>query len=152
MKVSSFPFSQSMDLEATFITKYKDASHFWLHSYWYTMQWVTDFPGGSDSKESACNSGDPRLSHMSGISPGEGNGIPFQYTCLENFMDRGAWSATVHGVTKSRTQLKWLSMQGVVIYPCVPQTTGHFQYSRPWFFFRHFYSHSVMYMFICWVI
>ena len=70
------------------------------------MQWVTDFPGGSDSKESACTSGDPRLNHTSGRSPGEGNGNPFQYTCLENFMDRGAWSATVHGVTKSRTQLK----------------------------------------------
>ena len=41
-----------------------------------------------------------------GRSPGEGNGNPLQYSCLENLMDRGAWRATVHGVTKSQTQLK----------------------------------------------
>ena len=67
------------------------------------MQRVMDFPGGSGSKESACNSGAPRLIRAAGTSPGEGNGNPFQYTCLENSMDRGAWSATVHGVTKSQT-------------------------------------------------
>ena len=64
------------------------------------------FPGGSDSKESACDEGD--LGSIPGLqrSPGEGNGFPFQYSCLENPMDRGAWQATVHGVTKSWT---WLS-------------------------------------------
>ena len=41
-----------------------------------------------------------------GRSPGGGNGNPLQYSCLENPMDRGAWRATVHGVTKSRTRLK----------------------------------------------
>ena len=41
----------------------------------------------------------------SGKSPGEGNGNPLQYSCLENPMDRGAWRATVHGVTKSQTRL-----------------------------------------------
>ena len=46
----------------------------------------------------------------SGRSPGRGHGNPLQYSCLENPMDRGAWQATVHGVTKSRTQLKWLIM------------------------------------------
>ena len=45
----------------------------------------------------------------SGISPGEGNGNPCQYSCLENSMDRGAWWATVHGVAKSRTWLKQLN-------------------------------------------
>ena len=40
-----------------------------------------------------------------GGSPGEGNGYPLQYSCLENYMDRGTWQATVHGVTKSGTQL-----------------------------------------------
>ena len=45
----------------------------------------------------------------SGRSPGEGNGNLLQYSCLENTMDRGAWQATVHGVTKSWTQLKQLS-------------------------------------------
>ena len=41
-----------------------------------------------------------------GRSPGEGNGNPLQYSCLENFMDRGAWQATVHGVAKSWTRLR----------------------------------------------
>ena len=61
------------------------------------------FPGSSDSKESACSAG---LIPGSRKSPGEGNGSPHQYPCLENPMDRGAWKATVHGVAKSRT---WLS-------------------------------------------
>ena len=64
------------------------------------------FLGGSDGKESACNAGDPSLIPGSGRSPGEGNGNPLQYSCLENPMDRGAWWATVHGVTKSWTQLR----------------------------------------------
>ena len=59
------------------------------------------FPGGSDSKESACNAED-QSSVPGGVrSPGEENGGPLQYSCLENSMDRGAWRATVHGVTKS---------------------------------------------------
>ena len=53
---------------------------------------------------SACNAGDPGSIPGSGRSP-EGNGNPLQYSCLENPMDRGAWWATVHGVSKSRTQL-----------------------------------------------
>ena len=58
-------------------------------------------PGGSDSKESACKEGDLGSIPGSGRSPGEGNGNPFQYSCLENPMDRGAWRATVHRVAKS---------------------------------------------------
>ena len=58
------------------------------------------FPGGSDNKESGCSAGDPGLIPGSGKSPGEGNGYPLQYSCLENFMNRGAWWATVHGVTE----------------------------------------------------
>ena len=63
------------------------------------------FPGGSDSKESARNEGDLGSIPGSGISPGEGDGNPLQYSCPENFMDRGAWWATVTGVAKSQTQL-----------------------------------------------
>ena len=63
------------------------------------------FPGGSDGKESACNAGDQGSIPGSGRSPGEGNGNAFQYSCLENPMDRGAWWATVHGVAKSQIQL-----------------------------------------------
>ena len=57
------------------------------------------FPHSSVIKESACNAGDPGSIPGSGRSPGEGNGNPLQYSCLENPMDRGAWQATVHGVT-----------------------------------------------------
>ena len=64
-----------------------------------------DFPGGSDSKVSVYNAGDPGLIPGSGRSPGEGNGTPLQYYCLENPVDREAWQATVHGVTKTWTQL-----------------------------------------------
>ena len=60
------------------------------------------FLGGSDGKESACNAGDPSLIPGLGRSPGEGNGCPLQYSCLDNSMDRGAWQATiVHGVVKN---------------------------------------------------
>ena len=63
------------------------------------------FPGGSVGKESTCNVGDWDLILGLGRPPREGNGNPLQYSCLENPMDRGAWQATVHGVTKSWTQL-----------------------------------------------
>ena len=57
--------------------------------------------GGSDSKESAYNAGNPPSIPGSGKSPGKGNGNPLQYSCLENPMGRGAWRATVHGVSES---------------------------------------------------
>ena len=56
--------------------------------------------GGSDSKESAWKMGDPGLIPRLGRYPGEGNGNSLQFFCLENPMDRVAWWATVHGVTK----------------------------------------------------
>ena len=64
------------------------------------------FPGGSDSKESACNAGVLGLTPGSGKSPEEGNSNPLRYSCLQNSMDSGAWLSTVYGVTKSWT---WLS-------------------------------------------
>ena len=62
------------------------------------------FRGGLDGKES-CNEVDPGSIPESGKSPGEENGCPLQYPCLENPMNRGAWRATVHGIAKSWTQL-----------------------------------------------
>ena len=59
------------------------------------------FPSGSNSKESACNVGDLVLIPGWEGSPGEGNGYPLQYSCLENPMDRGAWRAAVHRVPKN---------------------------------------------------
>ena len=58
------------------------------------------FPYSSVGKESACNAGDLGSVPAFGRSPGEGNGNPLQYSCLENPMDRGAWRATVYGVTR----------------------------------------------------
>ena len=60
-------------------------------------------PGGSDSKESTCNAGDPGSIPGSGRSPGEGHGNPLQRSCLENSMDRRDWWAPVCGVTESDT-------------------------------------------------
>ena len=58
------------------------------------------FPDDSDGKASACNAGDQGSIPELGRSPGEGNGNPLQYSCLENPMDGGAWWAVVHGVAK----------------------------------------------------
>ena len=78
-------------------------------------------------KESACNVGDPGSIPGSGRFPGEGNGNPLQYSCLENTMDRGAWWATVHGVTKSWTQL---SMHVLIIYKVLKIQHGTTEISR----------------------
>jgi len=73
---------------------------------------VLGFPGGSNTKESACNVGDPGSVPGLGKSPGEGNGYPLQYSCLENSTDRGACRATVHGVAVSNmTERLTLSQQ-----------------------------------------
>ena len=66
---------------------------------------ILDFPGGSDSKTSTYNEGDLGSILGSGKISWKGNGNPLQCSCLENYMDGGAWEATVHGVAKSWTQL-----------------------------------------------
>ena len=72
----------------------------------YILIYAKGFPGGSDGKESACNAGNPGLIPGLGRSPGEGNDNPLQDSCLGNPMDREAWWATIHGVTKSQGQVK----------------------------------------------
>ena len=64
------------------------------------------FPGNSNGKETACKAGDLASILGLGRSPGEGNGNPLQYSCLEKSVDRGAGQAIVHGVAKSQTQLE----------------------------------------------
>ena len=81
----------------------KQSKYLLIHNTYITIH--PNLPGGSDGKGSACNAGDLGSVPGLGRSPGEGNGNPFQYSCLENPMDRGTWWATVHGVTKSRTRL-----------------------------------------------
>ena len=79
----------------------------WWQVFLFTIE---EFAGGSDSKESICSVGDPGSILGAVGSPGEGNGNPLQYSCLENSMDRGAWPATVHQAVKSRTQLNDLTL------------------------------------------
>ena len=74
-----------------------------LEKGWATHSGIPDFRGGADGKESTCNSGNLGSIPGLGRSPGEGNGNPLQYSCLENPMDGGAWWATVHRVAKSQT-------------------------------------------------
>ena len=82
--------------------------------FWHTLEPLSScpsvtekkgFPGDSDGKESTCNAGDLGSFPGLGRSPGEGNGYRLQYSGLENYMNRGAWKPTVHGVTKSWTRL-----------------------------------------------
>ena len=90
------------------------------HLHPTSLEWSNihvNFPGGSDGKASVYNAGDPGSIPGSGRSPGEGNGNPLQYSCLENPMDGGAWEAAVHGVAKSRTQLSdFISLGVTFIY------------------------------------
>ena len=82
------------------------------------------FSHSSVGKESACSAGDPGSIPGSGRSPGEGNGNILQYSWLENPMDRGAWQATVHGVTRVR--------QDLVSKPPPPNDCGKAcQFSKP---------------------
>ena len=78
----------------------------WMWSHIY-MQFtcLLGFPGGSDGKESACKAGDMGSIPGPGGSPGEENGNPLQCSCQRKSLDRGAWPATGHGITKSQTWL-----------------------------------------------
>ena len=75
--------------------------------------WVFKLDHGH-SKESACNVGDLSLIPGMGRSPGEGNGDPLQYLCLENSMDREAWWATVYGISKESDTTEWLNNNSFV--------------------------------------
>ena len=98
---------------------------------WYSKYLLTThyrgFPQWLSGKDSACNAGaagDTGSILGSGRSPEEGHGNPLQYSCLENPMDRGAWRATVHGVTQSQTRLKRLSTHARTHYRAWSIRTG----------------------------
>ena len=110
--VNSFRSLRAKDLLETFFprccgsplsTSTLPSNSTFIHLVLTTLQSGFIASTGSDGKASACNAGDLGLIPGLGRSPGEGNGYPLQYSCLENSMDGGAWWATVHGVTKSRT-------------------------------------------------
>ena len=90
---------------------------------------IYSFPSGTSGKESTCNAGDIREVGQipgSGRSSGGGNDNPLQCSCLENLMDRGAWWATVHRVTKSQTRLKRLSTNALMEWsPLISCLNGH---------------------------
>ena len=88
------------------------------------LELKASLPGGSDGKASACNAGGPSSILGSGRSPGEGNGNPLQYSCLENSMDWGTWWATVHGVTKNWARLSNFAFKSeTYLYPFPELTT-----------------------------
>ena len=93
------------------------------------IDFIMGFPGGSDGKESACNAGDLGLIPGSGRTPGKGNGYPLQYSCPEKPMDRGAWRATAHAVTKSWTRLRDYR-----------QTIGQVSWTDPNFFHLNYHG------------
>ena len=69
------------------------------------IYYILHSPHSLVAKDSSCNAGDLSLIPQWGRSPGEGNGNPLQYSCLENPMDRGTWQAIVHGVARVRRDL-----------------------------------------------
>ena len=77
--------------------------HLYFYIFVYTLFFFLLFSGGSVGEVSACSTGDRDSIPGSGRFPGEGNGNPLQYSCLENSMDRGAWQDIVHEVTESGT-------------------------------------------------
>ena len=94
-------------------------AHFFNFYFILEYGWFSGLPPWLSSKESTCKVED--VGSIPGLerSPGGGRGNPLQYSCLENPMDRGAWWATVHGVTKSRTCLKqWACMHSWFIMLC----------------------------------
>ena len=91
---------------------------------------IWGFPGGLDGKESTCKARDLGSIPGLGRSPGGGHGKPLQYSCLENSMDRGAWYATVHGVTKSQTQLSDQAQHSTVCI-CQSQSPSLFLFCFP---------------------
>ena len=91
----------------------------------HTLKTYRGFPGGSVVKNLPANAGDTSLISGPGRSPGEGNGNPLQYSCLENPLDREAWEATVHWVTKSQTRLgNFTSVSGDSVVKNLPANAG----------------------------
>ena len=109
---------------------------FLFSTFTWTIVNVKGFPSDSDSKESASNAGDPGSIPGLARSPGEGNGNPLQYSGLENPMDRGAWWATVNGVSKESDTTEWLSHQmKKALFFSLPMSgwENHLPSFEPWF-------------------
>ena len=114
---------------------------------------ISDFPASSGRKEAACSAGDLDLILALGRSPGEGNGYPLQYTCLEDSTDRGAWRATVHGFEELDTSagltqnLAFISVLLLCYFPfTVEVLEGHnrlVSFNNIWTFVSKQYVHII---------
>ena len=116
----------------------RSLSSLWFNYVQLLKQYFWGFPGGSEVKVSACNARNLGSIPGSGRSPGEGNGNPLQYSCLENPVDRGAWWATDHGVAKSWARLRDLTLTLVMLQMCINdngpfyvQQEGNRDYTSP---------------------
>ena len=107
---------------------------------WGGLKQPLGFPGGSDDKESACSAGDLGSIPRSGGSPGEGNGYPLQYSCLENSMDRGARQAAVHGDCKKSDMTERLTLFFFSLKPPLGLATSQGNPSG----LRHLQSHHAV--------
>ena len=133
------------------MTKTQVESHDWASEK--AFPWVLCFPGGSEGKAPACKAGDLGSILGLGSSPGEGNGNPLQYPCLENPTDGRAWWATVHGVAKSRTWLSELtsllwdkSCEGL-IFLRGSKLRGFFTVNSAWYFSLSIFFRDWRYVF-----
>ena len=90
-----------MERNRDFVMNYEDFSLFLPPPLEAVLEGIEGFPSGSVVKNLSTNAGDMGLIPGLGRYPGGGNGNPLQYSCLENFMDRGTWRATVHRVAKN---------------------------------------------------
>ena len=108
LKVKERASKKALRLQSSFLIRTKKTRHSPQMKRFFPLLislFGIHFPGGSKGKESACDAKDQGWIPGWGRSPGEGNGNPLQNSYLENSMDRGAWCATIHGITKSRAQL-----------------------------------------------
>ena len=124
--LSCFGEGNGNPLQCSWLENPRDGGDWWAAVYGVAqtrtrLTWLSNlipgFPGAvvKNLPANAGDAGDMGLIPGLGGSPAGGNGNPFQYSCLKNSMDRGAWQATIHGVTKSQTWLKWLSTQEATI-------------------------------------
>ena len=112
----------------------KKNKHLIMSQPTFIKQRIAIINDSSVGKESACNAGDLGSIPRSGRSPGGGNGNPLQYSCLENPMNRGAWQATVYGVTRVGHDL-------VTKSPPPPYINEYLNCIKKFFFFKHLPDH-----------
>jgi len=122
----------------------------YLYEYLSFSVWlILGSPVGSESKESVCQCRKPSFIPGLERSPGEGNGYSLQYSCLENPTDRGAWWATVHGVTKSQTWLNTFTFHNAFKFHLCCHKWQDFILFYSWMIFYCVYIYTHTHIHIC---